>query len=375
MIRKSLVAILLMLGSFVFANDWNVQEVPYENYVYYLVTDAPEKYNNLIGTMVFAWQSRSSYRNLYESSCKDGIIKFLNKEDFSIEIDPNNGIDSAFLSVSFMENYFPELFNINIPVTKTDLEFIWDSLSSKYAGFSDMKKKGFNKKQFYKINNTKDLKTLLDKYIEDCHFQLNVREFSYNQDTAYDEGNKKSRDPENIYFEKETSNSYYVRFTSCVPENDLYNKNLQKVALKAEKKDFIILDSRSNHGGSDFPQILLRRDLNNLKYKGTVIVLQDNWSFSSGESWHIFGVNGLRFKCLLVGTHSGGMQNYGNCQLYNDEKLNIGIYFGYSNFRKDLPSNYLGDGKGYEPDIWATTETMKARLEGLGVDLTGIDFQ
>jgi hypothetical protein len=79
--------------------------------------------------MVFAWQSRSSYRNLYESSCKDGIIKFLNKEDFSIEIDPNNGIDSAFLSVSFMENYFPELFNINIPVTKTDLEFIWDSLS------------------------------------------------------------------------------------------------------------------------------------------------------------------------------------------------------------------------------------------------------
>ena len=44
MIRKSLVAILLMLGSFVFANDWNVQEVPYENYVYYVIKEAPAEY-------------------------------------------------------------------------------------------------------------------------------------------------------------------------------------------------------------------------------------------------------------------------------------------------------------------------------------------
>ena len=375
MIRKSLVAILLMLGSFVFANDWNVQEVPYENYVYYLVTDAPEKYNNLIGTMVFAWQSRSSYRNLYESSCKDGIIKFLNKEDFSIEIDPNNGIDSAFLSVSFMENYFPELFNINIPVTKTDLEFIWDSLSSKYAGFSEMKKKGFNQKKLYKIDNTKDLKKLLDKYIEDCHFQLRIREFTYEQGTAYDKGSKKSRDPLNTYFEKETSNAYYVRFTSCGQENELYNNNLQQIAQKAEKKDFIILDARSNNGGSDMPQISLRRDLNNLKYKGTVLILQDNWSFSSGEVWHIFGVNGLKFKRLLVGTHSGGMQNYGNCQVYSNVNKDVVLYFGYSNFRKNLPSNYLGDGKGYEPDVWATTETMASVLTDLGVDVTGIEFK
>lgn len=364
-----------MLGSIVFANDWDVVEKPYEQYFCYVITDAPEKHKNLTGTMVFAWISRSSYRNLYESSCKEGIIEFLKNEDFEIDIDPDHQINSAFLSERFIEKYFPELVNVNIPVTEADLDFIWDKLSSKYGGFSDMKKKGFNKKKFYKINNTKDLKKLLDKCIEDCHFQLNIRGFSYNQNTTYDKGSKKSKDLPNTYFEKETSNAYYVRFTSCVPENDLYNKNLQKVALKAEKKDFIILDSRSNHGGSDFPQELLRNDLNTLKYKGTVIVLQDNWSFSSGESWSIFGVDGLRFKCLLVGTHSGGMQNYGNCQSYYNEELNVAMYFGSTNFRKYLSANYLGDGKGYEPDIWATTETMKATLEGLGVDLTGIDFQ
>ena len=61
--------------------------------------------------------------------------------------------------------------------------------------------------------------------------------------------------------------------------------------------------------------------------------------------------------------------------MYENEKLNVDIYFGKADYKSILPSNYLGDGKGYEPDIWATTETMKATLEGLGVDLTGIDFQ
>ena len=152
--RKSLLAIVLMLSTIVFANDWDVQEFPYEQYVYYIVTDAPETYKNLIGTMVFAWQGRSSYRNAYESSCKDGIIEFLKNEDFTISIDPDHQIDSAFLSEGFMEKYFPELVNVNIPVTQADLDFIWEKLSSKYAGFSDMKKKGFNKKKFYKIKNT-----------------------------------------------------------------------------------------------------------------------------------------------------------------------------------------------------------------------------
>ena len=78
-----------------------------------------------------------------------------------------------------MEKYFPELFNINIPVKKTDLEFIWDSLSSKYAGFSEMKKKGFNQKKLYKIDNTKDLKKLLDTvYISDILERNNLKKDS-----------------------------------------------------------------------------------------------------------------------------------------------------------------------------------------------------
>lgn len=373
--RKSLAAILLMLGSIVFANDWDVQEMPYEQYFYYVVKDAPEKYKNLIGSIVFAREYGLSYRNSYERSCKDGIIEFLKNEDFSIDIDPDNKIETAFLSESFMKKFFPEFFNVNIPVTEADLDFIWKMLSSKYAGFSDMKKKGFNRKELSKINKTQDLKKLLDKYVEDCHFMLRIRKFVYRQNTAYDKGSKISKDFSNIYFEKETSNAYYVRFTSCSKENSDYFTNLPAVSYLGKDKDFIILDARSNRGGNGLPREQFVKSLNKQKYKGTVIVLQDNYSFSSGELWSALGKKDLKFKRLLIGTHSGGMQNYGECELYENEKLNVDIYFGKADYKSILPSNYLGDGKGYEPDIWATTETMASVLTGLGVDVSGIIFQ
>ena len=40
-----------------------------------------------------------------------------------------------------------------------------------------------------------------------------------------------------------------------------------------------------------------------------------------------------------------------------------------------LPDNWLGEGKGYEPQIWATTENMKETLEKLGVVLDDIEFK
>ncbi len=371
--RKSLIITLLILGSIVFANDWEVQELPYEQYVCYQITDAPEQYKNLKGSYVCAMLSRGSYRRLYESSCKSGIIEFLKNEEF--DIGTFNNMDTPFLYLSFLEKYFPEVFNVNIPLTKDDLDFIWEKLSTKYAGFSDMKKKGVTEKKFYKIKNTKDLKKLLDKCVEDCHFQLRIREFSYEQKTAHDKGTRKSLDPSDLYFEKETSNAYYVRFTDCTPDNTAYFQNLPSLSYFAKDKKFIILDARSNSGGSSTPLLNLVKGLENMRYKGTLIVLQDNWSFSSGEIWHIFGLDGYSYKRLLVGTHSGGMQNFGNCELFYNEKLSIAIHLGYSDFRKSLPSNYLGEGKGYEPDIWATTKTMASVLTGLGVDLTGVEFQ
>ena len=106
------------------------------------------------------------------------------------------------------------------------------------------------------------------------------------------------------------------------------------------------------------------------------MVLQDNWSYSAGEVWRNFARQDMHpWKSILIGTHSGGCQAYGNCETFVNEDLKIGLYFGVNSFLQYMPSNYLGDGKGYEPQVWATTQTMKEVLEGLGIDTEGIIFQ
>lgn len=144
------------------------------------------------------------------------------------------------------------------------------------------------------------------------------------------------------------------------------------MADEASQYDFIVLDFRSNHGGGNNQQYQFFNNLNQKNYKGTIYVTQDNWSYSSGEVWMM----AYRFKdtlnVKLIGTHSGGMQIYGNCVEYNED----GIYFYLpsTSFATWLPDNYLGEGKGYEPDIWANKNDMKAKLEELGLDLGGIVF-
>ena len=362
--RKSLLLIALLLDSVVFASSWQINEKKHsDTFYWYFIEEAPEEYQQVKGTTIFASQTNHSYRNLFSTPLKEEILKYLEEGKFEVKIEDN--IEQIFL--------FPEILNINIDISKEELNALWKICSKKYAGFSDMKKKGFNKDELLNIKKSEELKSLLDKYIEDCHFTLDIREFSYSQNTAHDEGTSKSLDPNPYYFEKETTNAYYVRFTNC--NNKEYHENFENIYLRAMDKDFIILDARSNNGGSNFPQTKLRNSLAKKNYKGTVYVLQDNWSYSSGEVWEEFGDRTLPYTCKLVGTHSGGMQNYGNCRTIRDSKNHVSVYCGRSNFRKILPSNYLGEGKGYEPDIWATTQTMKTVLEELGVDLKGIDFQ
>ena len=371
--RKSLVIVLMLIFTSLFAETWAVNEVEMNYRFKFEITAAPAEYDFLIGTTVFGRVTSSYFKNLFANPCKERILEYLENNKF--EINKEDDIDCVFLSNDF--------FDVSYNVSKKQLEYIYNLLSKKYAGFKKMKEKGFDKKKFLKIKNSVELIQCLDKYIEDGHFELNIGDTYYHQKTAFDEGSIMSEDPANLYLEKETSNAYYVRFNSCVEseENTAYFNKFPLIGYSAWKKDFLIIDSRSNFGGSDSPQIALRKSLNQLNYEGTVIILQDNWSFSSGEVWRIFGIDSLwgfdktKFKRMLVGTHSGGVQNYGNCEIFENRDLKIHIYFGHTDFTKSLPSNYLGDCKGYEPDVWATTQTMASVLSDLGVDVTGIEFK
>ena len=360
--RKSLLIICVFFVSTIFANEWKIQEINNDSNYLYSITDTPEGFEYLINTYVFCGEDYF-YRNVFPIPLKDKIYSYLKDGNFSII--KEDGYDSIFLPWEFLDS--------EIEVNKEILKFIWKNLSRRYAGYFDMRKKGFNKKEFFKVKTNLELRKLLDKYVEDCHFGIEHINFTYRQKPARDEGTRQSIDDVDTYFEKETSNAYYVRFLKCSGES--YYNEFVKIGEKGINKKFIIIDARSNIGGYDDVQFKVCRYLEKNNYQGTVLVLQDNWSGSSGECWAIFGRDVYTFKKLLIGTHSGGFQNFGNNSYVRNSKLKIEMFYGISKLTYYLPSNYLGEGKGYEPDIWATTETMASVLTGLGVDVTGIEFK
>jgi len=359
--------LLLLMAAFcsgLFCSEWTLTEGKYYERFYYTVTAAPQDYEATIGTTVCTWISRSTYNNLYIQPCQDKILEFLDAGRF--EVQTVNGSYMIFLPVDFVDLS-------KSPLSKEQLTYIWNTMKNNYAGLSDMKKKGFSKKKLLAVSYAQELKDLLDKCMEDCHFYLVVGDLAYNQPAAYDEGTTTSTDPSGTYFEKETSNAYYVRFNEC--QSQAYLDNFEGVGQKALEKDYLILDARSNYGGNNYPQMLVRNFLNENKYDGTVVILQDNGSCSSGEVMEMFDKKLCNFEVLLVGTHSAGMQNYGNVQQYQDQVTGVFLNMGTTSFRKDLPSNYLGEGKGYEPDVWAPAVEMKKVLEGLGIDTADLEFK
>jgi len=260
-------------------------------------------------------------------------------------------------------------------------DIIYSMLKDYYVGFDTMVEKGFTKKAWDEISNYTEVTALFDKCINDTHlFITNHKDFSYRQNQVFDEDSIKSSDSAKTHIAKATSNTYYIRYNSC----DIYWKDyadFPTLASTASQYDYIILDFRSNPGGGNGQQWNFFYNLMNFSsendsgskgYKGTIFVTQDNWSYSAGEVWIMANQFTDYLDIKLIGTHSGGMQIYGNCKEYT--KNGLYFYLPSTSFVTQLPANYLGEGKGYEPDIWANKNTMKATLEELGLDLTGIEF-
>jgi len=175
--KKILSIIILFAFVSLFAEEWKITEKEYnQTYHFYVIEEAPENYAFTKGTTVFATYNNHSYRNLFSVSLKDKMLEFLAQEKF--EIKNEDGFDCIFL--------LPDFLDIKFDITQDELGAIYKILKNKYTAFSDMKKKGFSKEEFFQIHNSEELKNYLDKYIEDCHFNLRLREMNYGQDLARD---------------------------------------------------------------------------------------------------------------------------------------------------------------------------------------------
>lgn len=348
--------------------DWKLKNSDGKYYYYYYrLTKAPQEYEDYLGSIIYYTISGNSVGNMWTKSVKELIELSLDYDDFHIfEMD-----NQSFIATNINLNEKPYKHVDKQAAFESEKKDIYKILTKNYAGYPDMVKKGFTKEKWDNANNYDEITKLFDSCVNDTHLSIsNNFNFYYHQNQRFDEGTSKSIDPDKTYIFTETSNTCYIRYTSCDINWSDY-ANFPNLASKAKLKDFIVLDFRSNHGGGNYQQILFFRNLGD--YKGTIYVLQDNWSYSSGEVWETTGefIDKLNFK--LVGTHSGGMQLYGNCREIT--KGNIRAWVPSSSFASVIPDNYLGEGLGYEPDIWATTPEMKQVLEAQGLDLEGIIFQ
>lgn len=259
-------------------------------------------------------------------------------------------------------------------LTNPEKSFVTSVIKNTYGGYSDMKKEGFNIKMVDKCKSAEDVFKLFDKYVHDYHFTCKIYNAVWKFIPQTDENCIRSKDEQNTYFEKTTSNAYYIRFSSCLIDDSYpYAAEFVKSANKAAEYDYIILDARSNNGGGNLQQYQFFDSLKNMNYSGTVIVLQDKYSFSSGEVWGAAGFYTSELNIKLIGTYSGGMQSYGNCV----ERKASGCWAWVPTTKMKLPNDgkWKGEGIGYEPDIFSYTENMKETLERIGIDCTGIEFR
>ena len=268
-------------------------------------------------------------------------------------------------------------------LTKKEKSAVSSMIRNTYIGYAEMKEKGFKLKMIDECETIGELFALLDKYVFDYHFWIGidrgekgVAEWEF-KSIVTDEKSKRSIDPFITYFEKATSNAYYIRFNSCGESTkekpNPYWTEFPGAAAKACDYDYIVLDPRSNNGGGQMQQIKFFESLINKNYKGKIYILQDKYSFSAAEMWMIAGRYADKLDMTTVGTFTGGMQRYGECK-----SIKKGTVSGWiPTIICQLPDDgkWKGEGVGYEPDVFAYTEEIKDVLIGFGVDMTGIEIQ
>ncbi len=326
---------------------------------------------------------------------------FINHQD-NIALTMNNiyPLNSTGYTLSYDEyiNLFKKLVHIFIPENLEDLKkldeynaqlstqienktastfidekvTIYNMLKKYYIGFYKMMNSGFTYNAWEAVSDYDQMTALFDKCIDDYHLDISSKSgFHYQRKQTYDKDSIRSSDPFKTYKQITTSNTWYIRYTSCAIDWNEY-ADFPNKANDAKKSKYIVLDFRSNPGGGNGEQARFFENLIQQNYRGTIYVAQDNWCYSGGEVWSIASRYTDKLNLKLIGTHSGGMSITGNCEHYDENGIHF--YLPSSSFETYMPPNFLGEGKGFEPDIWANKNDMKAILEKEGLDLKGIEF-
>ena len=242
----------------------------------------------------------------------------------------------------------------------------------------------FPRNEFEPVKTFKDLYEYLHKYVKDDHFVCNmylnpieenkprspvVATIRQNVHVLDDNSIVSAERNEKVTRYIETENAEYIR-SSC---NCVWAEDEKAFNQIKGNKDYIIFDYRSNGGGS------MPIDKFFQQYKGTIIILQDNYSYSAAE----LGFFAENYKTpkdiILVGQHSGGCFQglnpaytiFGRFNMGYSKYLNIDL--GSRKGKNPSNSHWEGEGIGFKPDVWVNrNEDFVPTLEGMGVNMVDI---
>lgn len=289
-------------------------------------------------------------------------------------------------------NYDNELHDAerNLQIPESIKKKLSKFLFKEYGG-----RQFLDKDAFKDVVTYSDLDKYFEKYIDgnDNHFKYTLhckcKAYPYYQKRYWKpEYRQEHIESKDHYVRKyiSTSNADYIRVsTDCMRDWTYILKNL------TNKKDFLVLDFRTN-GGGYAPKDDEEKFLQNYK---CIVCLVDNYSMSAGEpqTWVMFKKHARHLamtdNIITVG-QSNGMSavvcvtehNFGPVSLlcgtwsYLGDVNRYGDHNEYS-FTLDLRKyGYLGDGKGWKVDyeVSEMEDYMKA-LKTIGVDTTGIVIQ
>ncbi len=136
------------------------------------------------------------------------------------------------------------------------------------------------------------------------------------------------------------------------PRTKKWLKKISKMKKIAEKESIKILSTNKNE----------KYSVEESSFKGTIIVLTDCKVASSGEDLlcdceYLFGKTN---QIVQIGQNTAGCELYGNVCQYTLENSGTTVNFSVTVFSEypKLISNFYGEGNGFYPDIWSTSEDL-----------------
>lgn len=120
---------------------------------------------------------------MWSKPCKDSILLALNNEEYKIITMYDQSVLCTIINFNTEPYRHPKIYTF-----EDEKQAVFDILSTKYAGYSDMVEKGFSKKVWKSVKSYDDMTNVLTQYVNDTHLSIRSANYYFHKGQRFDEG-------------------------------------------------------------------------------------------------------------------------------------------------------------------------------------------